>query len=148
MKRIKPYLIPFFIMIAVVIIVLTQFKRIAAFFNKLFSAAEAQPKEVLDETFSTIDDFDAKRIAELLWSSMNLPFDTKESVIYDSLKDLTKADFAKVYNKFGQRPYIEWIGSGTDGVFGVKYDLWAWLNYELNDSELRKLRGLNPSIFP
>ncbi len=94
---------------------------------------------------STITDEGAQNIASSLFSAM-ADLGTDEDLIYSSLKGLSKADFAKVYNAFGFKPYLPHLGM-EDEYFGTDYDLVSWLTFELSASELEKLKSELPFIF-
>lgn len=143
MKKFKPWLIPFGVL-AVVIVIVLQLKRIGDLFKYLFSNPQVNTFEHLDESGSVIDDFDAKRIAEGLYSAMN-EFGTDEDRINFYLSDLNKGDFGKVYNAFGLRVYSPLTSQGS--TTGVKLNLWEWLFEELSNDELNDLKQINPLIF-
>lgn len=144
--KLKPWLIPL-ALVAVVILFIIQFKRISEFFSSLFSASTPVDQTVLDESGALISDIRANSIAEALYNSMN-QLGTDEAVIFESFKGLNDGDFAKVYNAFGLRPFIEFIGVGTDdNMLGVNMDLIGWLKHDLTSSEYISLRRAFPSFF-
>ncbi|CAA0231116.1 hypothetical protein [Tenacibaculum maritimum] len=101
----------------------------------------------LDDSGAVISDTLATSIAESLHKSMSRWFGTDESYIFDVLTNIRIEDFNKVYNAFGQRPYLEIFGVSTTEYFGENIDLFGWLKYELSPSEFSRLRDLNPLIF-
>ncbi len=140
----KPYLIWLFPIAVILIVLYFFFDKIVIAIKSLFSnGVDYKP---LNTFGATISDFDAKRIAEALYISM-YEFGTEEDDIFALLKGVKKRDFAKIYNSFGQRYYLEYTGTWSDATLGVNLDLWGWLNSELSVGDLEILKESAPDIF-
>ncbi|WP_440066683.1 hypothetical protein [Tenacibaculum discolor] len=100
----------------------------------------------LDEKGASIDDAKANRIADSLHISM-ASIGTDYSRIKMLLDGLSSSDFAKVYNRFGTRGYIDIIGVGTNVAGAAKFNLTQWFESELTHAQLRELKTLYPAIF-
>ncbi len=117
-------------------------------YKKISSVNEDNSDKLIikDVSGATLTDVDADRIATVLYEAMG-GYGTKEDVIYEELKGMSKPNFNKVYNAFGVRYYNPVIGTESDWALGDKRNLWYWLNAELNLSELSQLKKLAPEIF-
>jgi len=142
----KPKLLILVVGLVLVVIVL-QIRRIRRFFNNLFSASDVSGFSELSEFGAVISDNKAKIISQVLYHSM-YSFGTDEDVVFSSFEGLNKGDFGKVYNAFGERPYIiDWgIGSG-DNPLGAKFDLIGWLKHDLTTNEFIRLQSTYPDFF-
>ncbi len=103
--------------------------------------------KTLSSDGATISDEVAQNIASALFSAM-ADIGTDEDLIFSSLRGLSKADFAKVYNAFGLKCYEPTTGQFDPlGVIGFDMDLVAWLTSELSASELERLKRELPFVF-
>ncbi|WP_408040283.1 hypothetical protein [Tenacibaculum amylolyticum] len=119
-------------------------EKVKAFFNGfLGNGVDYQP---LQDTGAVISDYQARVIAEGLYSAM-YKVGTDEDRIYSLLSGVNQGDFAKIYNAFGSRYYLEYTGTWADSVLGVKIDLIGWLENELTESELKHLSNITKGVF-
>ncbi|WP_417801092.1 hypothetical protein [Tenacibaculum sp.] len=131
------------LVIGVLILVSSLLNRV--FFSLKDSLSDGVIFKSFDKSKSTLSDVQASAIAERLYTSMS-NWGTDETAIFDIFRTLTKYDFAKVYEAFGERAYDNILGI-TGDFTDYNIDLFGWLNHELTKSEYQKLRELNPSIF-
>jgi hypothetical protein len=140
----KPYLIWLFPVAIILVVLYFFFDKILIAIKSLFS--NGVDYKTLGTFGATISDFDSKRIAEGLYVAM-YEFGTDEAQIFSLLKGVAKPDFAKIYNSFGQRYYMEYTGTWSDASLGVNLDLWGWLKSELSAGDLELLKESAPNIF-
>ncbi|UII79567.1 hypothetical protein [Flagellimonas sp. CMM7] len=115
-------------------------------FSNLFSSDDEGSRIPFNEKGSTLTEAQALSRADVLHQAMKNP-GTKENEIYETLRVLSKPDFAKVYRLFGARIYNTWLGvTGGVAAGDANRDLIYWLNNELNAEEKRELSRLNPEL--
>lgn len=119
---------------------------IAYFIYKSRSNTPTRITEDVEQPPATISDAEAIRIAEGLFSAMDMP-GTDESEILDLLTGLTYNDFQKVYKKFGLKYYDTILGTQGGSFFNDKYDLISWLSFELSDEDFEQVKLLLPDVF-
>ncbi len=101
--------------------------------------------EEYDSGGSSLTKAEARHKAELLYAAMK-GMGTNEELVFQVLKDLSFADYGKVYNEFGKRYYNALVGEGGWNVFTGEEDLNVWLISELTKGELEDLKVLNPAL--
>ncbi|OSY89319.1 hypothetical protein WH52_01380 [Tenacibaculum holothuriorum] len=134
-----------FLMLGIFIIVLLLLESFKNWVLVLFS--EGKSFSSLDSSDSVISDVQARSIAEQLHKAMGTVWGTDEETIFNIFSTISVADFKKVYNAFGHRPYFEPFGVPTLKIVGENIDLFGWLSYELTNEEMVKLKGIAPAIF-
>ncbi|MDB0602888.1 hypothetical protein PL373_17470 [Tenacibaculum maritimum] len=139
---------PLYILLGILIIPI--FILIYSFFSSFFDFFKVKdpvPDYSMSENGSVISDSVAKSLAEQVFNSMN-QLGTNEVLLFDAFKGLNLGDFGKVYNFFGKRPFIEFIGVGTNSdLLGVNFDLYGWIQHDLTTDEYLKLKRLYPLFF-
>ncbi|WGH76139.1 hypothetical protein P8625_02935 [Tenacibaculum tangerinum] len=121
------------------------FQYLKSFFNsKKFGFDDYSNS--LDENGATIDDSKAYRLADILHVSM-ASIGTDFESIKIALSGLSPSDYAKVYNRFGTRGYIDIVGVGTNLPTATKLNLTQWFQSELTNYEILELKRLYPLIF-
>ncbi|MCG8746991.1 hypothetical protein [Tenacibaculum finnmarkense] len=114
--------------------------RFSDFVNK-------QSSEPFNVGETTISDNQANQYADILhvaMGSLGTDFDLILSV-FTSLGG-NENNYYKVYNKFGDRGYIDFIGVGVDIGYPKMLNLTQWLVSELLESEKRKLSVIAPYL--
>ncbi|CAM1344242.1 putative Structural protein [Tenacibaculum amylolyticum] len=140
----KNFLIVLFLIVLIILFSTLSMEKVKAFFNGfLGNGVDYQP---LQDTGAVISDYQARVIAEGLYSAM-YKVGTDEDRIYSLLSGVNQGDFAKIYNAFGSRYYLEYTGTWADSVLGVKIDLIGWLENELTESELKHLSNITKGVF-
>lgn len=108
----------------------------------------AVPVKSLPSKGATLSDGQANSYAERLYDAMRIS-GTDEEAIFAILKNLSTADYNKIYNAFGLRSYLPFLGESPFFVFkwGAKeLSLTQWLVEELSSAEFAKLKKLNPNL--
>ncbi len=114
--------------------------------DRLFSKKEFVPQS---DIASTLSDSQANAMAERLWQAMAVtPFGTDETEVFKVLEHLTTADYNKVYNAFGLRPYSMLFGSQDTSINPLVEgrNLTEIIINELSTSELEDLKKLNSRL--
>ncbi|MCD8408100.1 hypothetical protein LNI98_09500 [Tenacibaculum dicentrarchi] len=115
--------------------------------NHFFDFVNKQSSEFFNVGETTISDNQANQYADILHTAMGslgTDFDLILSV-FASLGG-SKNNYYKVYNKFGDRGYIDVIGVGVDIGYPKMLNLTQWLVSELSESEIRKLSVIAPYL--
>jgi len=100
----------------------------------------------VDEEDAGISPTQAKSIADRLFQEFTGLGGSDFDVVNNQLKNLTEADFKRVYASFGQRRRDDILGTEGGWFFGnAERDLIYWLNAELKD-EVTKLIISNPRL--
>lgn len=137
---------PIAVAIGVIVIVLV-FKLDSLFKTLSKSTGEREElDQLLEEKEAVISDEKARSLADGLYSVMAETFKSDLKDVLPYLKDLSQADFNKVYNKFEKRQYSKFWGNEGDPVTSGRYDLIFWLNSELQADGMDNLRKANTSL--
>lgn len=86
--------------------------------------------------------FSAKQKVSVLYDAMNKYNGTDETLIFETLTDVSQLQFGLISKEFGLKNYNRFVGYNTVG--GTKLPLKTWLREELNDSEYNLLRKRFP----
>lgn len=111
----------------------------------LNSFINKQSSELFDVKGSVISDNEANQYADVLHTAMG-SIGTDFVKIKEVFKNLTEQDFYKVFNKFGDRGYFDWLGVGIDIMYPKMLNLTQWLHSELSSSELKELKVIAPYL--
>ncbi|WP_156102313.1 hypothetical protein [Muricauda sp. MAR_2010_75] len=120
------------------IFLLPQLKRL--FFGQKSSEDVDRVPNPKNDYGSSLSEFEAKQKADALFTAMR-NMGTDEDLIYSVFEGLTQADYAKVYNAFGLRPYNSHLGEASANL-SKERDLNFWLLSELSSSERNKLEEI------
>ena len=100
-------------------------------------------KKFIDEGDANLPpSFSASQKALLLYGAMNLYTGTDETLIFETLTDVTQAQFGLINKSFGLKNYNSIVGYNTIG--GSKVPLKTWLREELSDADYSLLRKKFP----
>lgn len=102
-----------------------------------------KPKKYIDEgDINLAPSFSASQKSALLYEAMNRYSGTDENLIFETLTDVTQAQFGLINKVFGYKNYNSIVGYNTIG--GSKAPLKTWLKEELNEAEYSLLRKKFP----
>lgn len=119
---------------------------IYSIWDNILNFLRGTPFKSLSTIGATMSKTEAKEHAESLYVAMN-HFGTDEDTIYRVLTDISVPNFNKIYNEFGNRLYDAQLGANGLPILDNELDLFGWINEELNETELEKLRELSPKVF-
>lgn len=100
-------------------------------------------KKYIDEgDVNLIPVFSPTQKVALLYEAMNRYSGTDEALIFETLTNVTQAQFGLINKAFGLKNYNRYLGYNTIG--GSKLPLKTWFKEELNDADYNLLRKKFP----
>ncbi|MBF03229.1 MAG: hypothetical protein CMP76_08030 [Flavobacterium sp.] len=110
-------------------------------FGKKKQDAGGQVNDPTNNNDSSSTFFDPVKVAEILYKAMK-DVGTDEDLIFNTLKNVSQVQFAKVIEAFGVRNYNTFTGN-TFSL--VKHSLPVWLESELSESDYSTLKLKYPN---
>ena len=100
------------------------------------------PKYIDEGDINLIPVFSARKKAGLLYEAMNRYRTSDKTLIFETLTDVTQAQFGLINKAFGLKNYNSLLGYDTYG--GSKVSLKAWLTDQLSTDNYSLLRKKFP----
>jgi hypothetical protein len=101
-----------------------------------------KPKYIDEGDINLVPVFSAKQKVSILYDAMNKYNGTDETLIFETLTDVTQSPFGLINKTFGLKNYNRILGYNTIG--GTNLPLKTWLREELNDADYNLLRKKFP----